>query len=427
MRIVREKRDLPALIEAPTGEILSFEALRLEALLLAETELTDASHSAVAFCLPNSREWLRVFLALQAVGSAALPLDASTPVGIRRQRAREAGASFLWEGGKLLKLRLRKKSMPGIACIKTTSGSAGKIQPLACQSRHLLADGRNIIATMGIRLKDINLGLVPFSHSYGLGNLIMPLILQGNPIVFSSAYVPSQILQWIPRYGATVFPSVPAVFHALANLSGRESLKPLRLAISAGAPLNAETARRFVSRFGRRIHNLYGASETGSICYDRSGLASLSGRSVGKPLENVQIRILEDGRIQVKSRAVVFPGGRHVLPDFGEWTKAGELRLIGRANASANIGGRKVHPAEIEKHLCLMPGVREARVMVIRKTRDVLLACVETDLTRQAILDHLAKVLPEWKIPRRWFLAAALPRNARGKIDREKLGGQGFL
>ena len=60
--------------------------------------------------------------------------------------------------------------------------------------------------------------------------------------------------------------------------------------ISAGAPLSAEVAQQFYRRYGIKIHNFYGSSETGGICYDRTGNATLSGRSVGKPLSGVMVR-----------------------------------------------------------------------------------------------------------------------------------------
>ena len=50
--------------------------------------------------------------------------------------------------------------------------------------------------------------------------------------------------------------------------------------ISAGAVLPPAVAQAFFERFGVKIHNFYGSSETGGICYDRTGSASLSGRSV---------------------------------------------------------------------------------------------------------------------------------------------------
>ncbi len=416
LRIARARPESPALIDASTGAVKTFDDLTRTALSLA-TELAKASGCLVAFCLPNSFEWIEIFLALQAVGAGAMPLDAATPDDTRPKLAASLKASYYWNGHQLLPIRSRKKRLPNICCVKITSGSTGTPAALPCQAGHLIADGRNVIATMAVRKSDRNLGLIPFGFSYGLGNLVMPLLLQGTPLVFAHAFLPAQIPEWISRHGVTVFPSVPAVFHILAQLPGRAKLTPLRTAISAGSVLSPEVARRFHERFGIKLHNFYGASETGGICYDRTGTASLSGRSIGSPLKNVAVRVLAGGRIEVRSKAVLFPAGKHRLRDIGEWTDRKELRLLSRLQPVANIGGRKVHPSEIEALLRGHPSVGEARVLVDNSHRDTLVAIVESPVPLVDIQRYLRRRLPEWKIPRRIIVKPQLPRTDRGKLD----------
>src|SRR5262249_47738129 len=151
-------------------------------------------------------------------------------------------------------------------------------------------------------------------HSYGLGNLVMPLIFQATPVVCAQTFVPRQILRLMEQYEATVFPAVPAILRALAQLKDARKPASLRLVISASAPLSAEIAGQFYERYGIKIHNFYGSSETGGICYDRTGNATLSGRSIGKPLRGVTVRIRKDGRVTISSRA-----GNATLSDLGEW------------------------------------------------------------------------------------------------------------
>lgn len=404
-----------AMLDAASGEARTFRSLSREAGALSGV-FAAARDSAVAFCLPNSFAWMSVFLGLQRAGAGALPLDAEMPEPAREESARAFGASFFWNGRQMVRLFSRKKAQPGVTCIKTTSGSTGRPQALPCRAGHLMADGRNVIATMGIRRHDRNLGLIPFGHSYGLGNLVLPLILQGTTLAFAAGFVPAQIPEWIRRHCVTVFPSVPAVFRILAQLPGRSRLRPLRLAISAGAPLDAVTARDFHARFGVRLHNFYGSSETGGICYDRTGEAA--GASVGRPLENVAVRVMRGNRLEIRSKAVVLTGGRFVLPDRGEWDGQGNLRLLGRAQAVANLGGRKVNPAEIEEVLSALPGCGEVSVLVLhRNGRDYLAAFAESARPTRDIGRCLREVLPSWKLPRRLIVRARLPRNARGKLD----------
>jgi acyl-coenzyme A synthetase/AMP-(fatty) acid ligase len=412
----REK--LPWMIrEADSGRSANAPELtaRAQALGAAWSQDQRIEHRIIAFSLPNSIEWMAVFLGIQAAQAAALPLEAGLAPEQAEEQARQLGAGYLYQDGTLHPLAARP-AKTSACCVKTTSGSTGTPKRLFCHASHLLADGRNILATMKIRPKDRQLGLIPFGHSYGLGNLVLPLILQGTPVLCARAYTATQIPAWAEEHALTVFPSVPAIFHFLAQSPSIARLEPLRLFISAGAPLKPETAAAFHQKFGKLIHNFYGSSETGGICYDRSGKAGLAGRAVGKAMENVRVKPTAKG-IEVKSGAVALPGGRHLLPDLGEWNRYGELRLIGRAGSIANIGGKKVHPGELEKLLMAAKGVREAKVFVLQdKGRDYLAAAVETELEEASVRHILEAHLPEWKQPRLLLCRAKLPRTARGKL-----------
>jgi acyl-coenzyme A synthetase/AMP-(fatty) acid ligase len=247
----------------------------------------------------------------------------------------------------------------------------------------------------------------------------MPLILQGTAMVCAADYVPRQLAGWIGRYRVTVFPAVPALLRVLAALppGGKNELDSLRTVISAGSVLAPAVAQAFFARYGVKVHNFYGSSETGGICYDRTGAASLTGRSVGKPLAGVSVTV-KAGRVTVESRAVAARGGRWRLPDFGEWNKRGELALLGRAGRGVNIGGKKVHPVEVEHVVRALPGVTDAAVWSWHGGgRDFLAAGVETAHSRAEIERALAARLPAWKLPKTYVIARELPRTARGKLD----------
>jgi acyl-CoA synthetase (AMP-forming)/AMP-acid ligase II len=305
--------------------------------------------------------------------------------------------------------------------VKVTSGSTGQPLAIPCRARHLLADYQHIRQGMGLRPSDKNLGLLPFGHSYGLGNLVLPLLIDGIPVITSTAYTIGQIKEWCERFQPTVIPSVPAVFKLLAETPGNDRLGRVRLAISAGAPLPAEVAQAFHRRFGRKIHNFYGASETGGVCYDQTGQASLTGRSVGRPLPGVRIT-LPAGRVCVQSKAVAVKNSRHLLPDCGTWNERRELVLTGRIGRQANLGGRKVNPAEIELLLRSLPGVTDAWCGVgTRGGRDFLAVAVETMSTESRLVRTLAARLPAWKQPRFRLVLPRFPRTVRGKTDTQAL------
>ena len=103
------------------------------------------------------------------------------------------------------------------------------------------ADGRQICESMGIGPDDTNLAAIPFGYSYGLGNLVAPLILQGTRILCISSALPHAIASDAVRHKPTVFPAVPPILKALVESDvAARSLASLRLVISAGSALPPE-------------------------------------------------------------------------------------------------------------------------------------------------------------------------------------------
>lgn len=410
--------DRPAAIDAATGRSLTRAALIAEAERIASAAPEDLRPGeVVAFSSPNGFPWFALFLALQKRETVALPLDGALPADQQPSTATALGAHWLTGDGAWRRLSAAPAAGP-YCLVKTTSGTTGQPRALYFTAANMLADGRQICSTMEIGPDDVNLGAAPFGHSYGLGNLVLPLILQGTALACSQEMLPDAIAAQIERCGVTVFPSAPAIFRALAESSVDPArLRSLRRVISAGAPMPAAVADRFRERFGLPVHNFYGSSETGGICFDRTG----RGRGIGTPLDGVEVQLSPEGQVTVSSPAVG-GAGLHTLPDLGHWNEQGELVLTGRVTPLANIGGKKVAPQEIENVLRALDGVTDAWVGIgARPGGDYLLAAVESPRPRAQVLAELSQRLPPWQIPRRLWVATTLPRTARGKLDRAQL------
>ena len=268
--------------------------------------------------------------------------------------------------------------------------------------------------------------MIPFPHSYGFSNLILPLLCRGISLVWSDDPFPRAILRGLAAGGATVLPGVPALFAALLKMEGAVLPDSLRLCISAGAPLSAATAAAFRERFGRSIHSFYGSTECGGICYDRSGRAADGW--VGEALEGVQVTV--DSGVEVRSEAVAlgyFPpdpalsNGAFHPADLLERHAAG-WRIIGRSSDLINVAGRKANPVEIESCLRRLAGVEDCVVFGIeREAGSVICALVVGTMNPREVRRHCAGELPAWQVPERVFREPEVPRNDRGKISRPQL------
>jgi acyl-CoA synthetase (AMP-forming)/AMP-acid ligase II len=421
---VLQRPDATAVIEGEGGRVWSRANLQAAADRWFHAIPTDVSlaRRRVALAEPNGPGWLAAFIGLLRAGAIVVPLDPAEPAEARAATALAAGANWIWEAGQLRQLASHPPARRTDYClIKLTSGSTGTPRALVFSHVQMIADGRQICASMGIRPDDLNLGIIPFGHSYGLGNLIVPLLIQGTPIVTAASPLPNALAADCARWKPTVFPAVPTLLRALAQAEADPvALASLRLVISAGAPLTPEIAAAFAQHFDRRIHSFYGSSETGGISFDRTGEASLSGRSVGTPMEGVRLTFRRGGRFLVESAAVM-GAGHHSPPDRAQFSEGGELVLLGRTGRTAKIGGRRIDLGEIEKLLRATPGVRDAYAMIHPSRADAIAAAVSGEIDAATLRTSLRLRTALWKIPERLLVLSELPRNARGKVDRVRL------
>lgn len=417
--------------------------------------------AAVGLIAPNGPGFLASLVALVRAGLTALLMDAQTPEAEGRRIAQALGAPAVlscrcgWPTGpddwELSSLPAPSPLLaPGDAVIKLTSGSTGLPRGIATPAEALLADDAALTATMGIRQDDRLLTTVPLSHSYGLSSLAVPCLTRGTLLVLPNDRSAFSPLAAAWEGEATVFPTVPATLDAMVRLAEPPPLPPaLRLVLTAGAPLAAETSRRFHDLYGRRPHVFYGASECGGICYDRQGGGAERG-TVGEPVEGVAVSLTPvtgngcgEGLVTVRSAAVArgylpalaadcgkLADGAFLAGDLAVFA-GGEIRLKGRLDDLINLKGRKVNPREVEAVLGELAGVEEAVALGVvppGRTEAVLravVACRPGSLTSAEVLAWCRSHLAAHKVPRSIVLVPEIPRTARGKLDRCALAALG--
>lgn len=432
-RISGARDSEPAVAEPASSMTSSFRDLREMATRNADqlAALLNPANRIVAYQLANSAEWLSVFLACQALQAIALPLDPDVPQEATEDILQSLRVSALIDATGIRVIEGGTKRQP--AClVKLTSGSTGTPRPLFFSDDQMLADGHNIMRTMGISGRDSNLATIPMGHSYGLGNLVMPCIMAGCPIQVCRDPFPHALAQAVAKGNPSVYPTVPAILRTLVRSDvDPGDFKAIRLWISAGSMLEAKIARCFKDKFGKPVHNFYGSSETGGIAYDRKGDSTLHGSSVGKPLNGVNTFLGSSRRLVVSSEAVYtrhnpmgrgLPG-RCLLPDKATIQADGSIRLEGRTARIAKIGGKRLSLAEIERILNNITEVHDAYVDAYQDSggRTRLAAVVVSGTPVGELQEILKKRIALWKLPSRWIVIGSMPLTARGKPDQAVL------
>ncbi len=373
--------------------------------------------------LPNGAQWLAAFLALHRAGAVIMPLDPATMQEEMLSIIVDTGAAYLFDETGLRATGQTRADVPaGAAFVKLTSGSTGKKRPLYFTAAALIADGEHVVRTMDIRPEDTNLAVIPFGHSYGLGNLVLPLLLQGTACAIPDGFLPACMARACRDTHATILPSVPVHFRALLISDiDIHDFGSVRAFISAGAVLEPTMRKDFRARFGRPLHNFYGTSETGGLAYDGTGSEC---EGIGQPLCGVDIQQAGEHQLKVRSEALAMNIDTHegwfTLPDHAVIDEQGCIHLLGRALGFIKIGGRKVFLSEIEKALREIPGVSDVFLKSLEGGTRVA-AWVETEMSVAELRAEYLRCNPPWRLPRLLRVLPRLPRTERGKIDHSAL------
>jgi len=352
-----------------------------------------------------------------------------------------------------------------LAAILYTSGTTGRSKGAMLSHGNLLSNARVLKDYWGWRTPeqggDVLMHVLPIFHVHGLFVAVHGALLNGSKMLWFAKFDPKRVLEKLPQ--ATVFMGVPTLYVRLLAEAGlnREVARTMRLFISGSAPLLIETFNDWTARTGHTILERYGMSETTMLTSNPcnadaryGGRTERRGGTVGFPLPGVSLRVHDDagqsvavgaiGDIQVKGPNVF--GGYWQMPektqeeftadgyfktgDVGQVDADGYVTIVGRSKDLIISGGYNVYPAEIEATINTLPGVAESAVVGVPDADfgevgvAVVIARPGARVAPDNILSELKKVLANFKIPKRCYVVAELPRNTMGKVQKNLLRAQ---
>lgn len=306
---------------------------------------------------------------------------------------------------------------------------------------------------------------LPMSHIFGLEVMGVALVF-GGTLVFCELE-PTRFLGSLNRNKPQVVAGVPTLYATLLHApDGAVDVKNARVLLSGGAPLPVALATEFEAKFGRRINNGYGSTESKIIALNIDGPVE----SVGRPVPSTSVKILDgqgqildegqEGEIVIDSRilmkgyldqpektAEVLTAQGYRTGDIG-FLKDGYIFISGRAKEMIVVAGNKVFPNEVEQVLMKHPAVAEVAItgqdhsklgQIVKATialcpgeLDQKLSAASDDDEKKAAREELVASFKEFAKnnlkrelrPMVWDFRPScqpLPKLRSGKIDKKQL------
>jgi acyl-CoA synthetase (AMP-forming)/AMP-acid ligase II len=471
----------PAIISTSPLVVMSYKALaeQVERLVGQLRSSGLKAGDCVAIVLPNSLEFLVVFLALTHARLIAAPLNpADKPDEIRffiedsqaravvteganvSMRIATAGLGLpIWQPrvdprGVVQLSELPQGSRASIdapnhddvALFAYTSGTTGRPKCVPLTHGNVLWSARDIAAHYDLTSADCSLVVLPLFHGHGLIGATLSTLASGGSVIVPPRFSASEFWKLFREHHATWYSAVPTIHQVLlarADSDGAPHSGP-RFIRSCSAALAPTVLTELENRFGAPVLEAYGMTEAahqvasnplpplphkpgtvgpgaGISIIDKKG-RHLAANTPGE----VVVRgpnVMRGYKSNPEANAEAFIDGWFRTGDIGAVDNEGYLALIGRLKELINRGGEKISPEEVV--LLQHPAVGDAAVFGVPDPKygeEVSAAVVlRGAATAQELQAYCRRRLADFKVPKLIHIISAIPRNAMGKLQRSHL------
>jgi long-chain acyl-CoA synthetase len=340
-----------------------------------------------------------------------------------------------------------------LAAILYTSGTTGHPKGAMLTHHNLVSNTRSVQAALQLRPEaDRLLVVLPMFHSFAATVGLLTPALHGLSLAPVARFDPVLVSETIARTGATVFLGVPSMYNLILRLEEEQAAQwaSIRVGVAGGAAMPVELLRRFEDRFGFPILEGDGPTECSPVTCVNPPDGERKPGSVGLPVPDVEIAILDDagqalpsgeiGEICVRGPNVM--KGYWRLPEataetfIGTWLRTGDLGyidgdgyifMVDRKKDMVIVNGMNVYPRMVEEVLYQHPGILEAAVVgePHGSHGEIVVAHVVpregVRLDDKELKAFCRQQLGQHQMPRRFVIRDALPKNATGKILKREL------
>ncbi|GAD48965.1 putative long-chain-fatty-acid--CoA ligase [Caenibius tardaugens NBRC 16725] len=347
-----------------------------------------------------------------------------------------------------------------IALLQYTGGTTGTPKGAMLTHQNLTANARQIRAIdpdQGRR--DMVLGVLPLFHVFANTCILNRTIANGGCIAMLPRFEAGQVLATIGRVRPTSLFAVPTMYQALLDHPQLKDtdFSSLRETISGGAPLPLPLKRRFEEETGVKVVEGYGLTESSGVVSTNPLHGENREGTIGQVLPLTRVRLLdkedplrdppgnEPGELAINGPQVMqgywnrpdAAATAFVERDGERWFRTGDIatfdtdgfiRIVDRLKDMINVGGFKVFPSTLEKHLVEHPSVKEALVIGVpddylgeRPRAYVTLTDDGPPVTGDDLLAWLKPHIGKHERIESVVIRDSLPKTPIGKLDRKAL------
>jgi long-chain acyl-CoA synthetase len=340
------------------------------------------------------------------------------------------------------------------AVLLYTSGTTGKPKGAELSHSNLIKNVEVTARTLAeVNEEDVVLGALPLFHSFGQTCCMNTCVNAGACLTLIPRFDPDKALAIIERDRVTIFEGVPTMYTAMlgSEKGGEVDVSSLRLCMSGGSAMPGEIMRQFEEKFGCKILEGYGLSETSPVASFNHPDKERKVGSIGTPIEGVEMKVVDDdgnevpqgevGEIAIRGHNVMKgywnrpEATDEVLSEDG-WFRTGDMAkvdedgyfyIVDRKKELIIRGGYNVYPREIEEVLYEHPAIAEAAVVGVPDSEmgeEVGAAVVVKSgehLDADAIKEYCKEQVAAYKYPRKIWFPDELPKGPTGKILKKEL------
>ncbi|HFD13492.1 MAG TPA: acyl-[ACP]--phospholipid O-acyltransferase [Crenotrichaceae bacterium] len=350
----------------------------------------------------------------------------------------------LWIGKTAKYTHAKKTILPDDpAVILFTSGSEGTPKGVVLSHANLLANREQISTCCDFSGQDIVLNALPMFHSFGLtAGTLLPILYGMKVFLYPSPLHYKIVPEYAYESAATIFFGTNTFLRGYAKHAHPYDFNAVRYVFAGAEKLQQETRDTWMNKFGIRVFEGYGATETSPALSLNTPMHHQAG-SVGRLLPGISYQLetvegIEEGkRLHVAGPNIMLGYRLHDNPQilvppksmFGKgWYDTGDivsideygfLHILGRAKRFAKIGGEMVSLAVTEQLATkTWPDAVHAAVSVpdAAKGERIILITTQSDATRNQLCKNAAGVC-ELNLPKLIISSDHIPLLASGKID----------